>query len=134
MTLVTWDDNAATGIGTVDMQHKELFELINRLHEELEKGRAGTALHDALDDLKGYVKYHFKHEESVMEKSGYPGLAAHRQLHKGFLEKVLVLEDTPDSHLVEALKELEAYLLEWLMEHINNQDKAFAKHVNEQAQ
>ena len=38
MQLLQWKDEYSVGIDAVDYEHKELIDLINRLHEELDAG------------------------------------------------------------------------------------------------
>lgn len=125
MALLQWDGSLATGIGSIDLQHKELFRVINSMQDRMAQGDARTAFTAILDSLSNYVHYHFTHEESLLERFGWPGLDEHRLEHEGFTRKLEAFGDTPEGGETRALVEMQSFLLAWLVNHIQQTDMAY---------
>ena len=116
-------------VDVLDSDHKALIALINRLHDDLEAGRAAP-LEPVLDRLIAYVEFHFAREERVMEACCFPGLDFHREEHEAFAQQVdearrRLARDGPAAVTVDLLD----YLKGWLNAHILIQDKAYQPHV-----
>ncbi|NCE64519.1 cation-binding protein [Pseudoflavonifractor sp. 524-17] len=73
-----------TGNAVIDREHGELFQAVNRLMDACGKGQGRTALEPSVKFLLDYVDRHFSHEEQLQQKSGYPGMAAHKAFHAGY--------------------------------------------------
>lgn len=116
--VTEWRQEYCCGIDNIDMQHKQLFELVKYLSlETIEK---------SLDQLINYVFSHFSAEQQLMDLSGYPQTAYHREIHDGFVLTVAecVASDQPWNH--ERICALRHHLNEWLIEHIVREDQKFA--------
>lgn len=86
--LLEWDEaKMATGISTIDQQHKELFNVVNELHHAMNEGRGTDELVSLMEFLKNYVEEHFNYEEDLMEKRNCPCAAENKQAHKQFHEE-----------------------------------------------
>lgn len=128
--VIHWDDRLETGIQLVDQQHKTLVKLINQLFQSMKSGGDLQVLSSVLDELVDYTLTHFRTEEELMQKTGYPGLEKHRNIHEVFVGKV-----------GEAVRKLKAgervspadlynFLKGWLINHIEQEDRdGFAPHV-----
>jgi hemerythrin len=44
MAIAQWNDSLATGVNTVDTQHKEIIRMINESHEALSQGKGRSML------------------------------------------------------------------------------------------
>ena len=86
--LLRWRDSMALSVPVIDADHKRLFELLSRLRFLDLAGEDRRAIADALAELLLYTQTHFRREERLMELGGYPGLAAHRRLHRQFTDRV----------------------------------------------
>lgn len=129
----TFTSKYHTGIELVDSEHQRLFEIIadaNRvIHAEL--------LHDKYDEimrilaeLKDYTQEHFRDEEAYMEEIAYPALAAQKQAHEAFVEKLAEIDlDQMDDNQQEYLEELIEFLLNWLSVHILHMDKKIGEYA-----
>ncbi len=82
---VAWNESLATGILTVDQQHRDLFRQVALLGEAMKKGKGRDELGRILDFLASYVKTHFAEEERAMERFACPAAAANKQAHAQFL-------------------------------------------------
>lgn len=123
MAIMRWGDEWRTGDGMVDDQHRGLFEIVNDLHDAVASGEGQDAVVATVTALVSYVIKHFRAEEALMKKNGYPEFLAHCTLHEDLtrevrelLTKIRAGEEVP----VEALSQ---FLSKWLTEHIDRHDK-----------
>lgn len=124
MTLV-WNVEYFLGIPEMDAEHCRIIEMINRLDEAKNRPDALPTAWRIVNELANYISLHFTHEESLMERSGYPDLPSHREAHRAFEERV---EDLRSRANLEN-GEVRALLQQWLEEHILKIDRAYVPHV-----
>lgn len=87
---LVWRENYACGDPQIDLEHRELFELANKLIDAALPGQmrqAGADSDAALLALMAHLSEHFAHEEELLEKRGYSRLEEHRQAHASLLRK-----------------------------------------------
>ena len=85
MALLQWKDEYSVGIAAVDHEHRELIELINRLHDELSASRATpVSVEEFFGDLLKSISSHFALEERFMRDEHYDQLAQHKADHEIF--------------------------------------------------
>jgi hemerythrin-like metal-binding protein len=99
MALLEWKDEYATGIDDVDDEHKDLIDVINRLHELLLADDAKLTVPAFFARLIDGVSAHFALEERIMGESAYPDREAHRADHERLLDEM--------RDLVEAFRQAE---------------------------
>jgi hemerythrin-like metal-binding protein len=99
MALLEWKEEYATGIDDVDVEHKDLIDVINRLHELLLADDARLTVPAFFARLIDGVSAHFALEERIMGESAYPELEAHRADHERLLDEI--------RDLVEAFRQAE---------------------------
>jgi len=121
----TWDPELEVGDAVIDGQHRNLYRMIVDLDKCMARGDFGQGVLNALNGMKDYARTHFDHEEALMERDGWPGLAAHKALHSHFMEKTVLFggDALIDSEWTSL--DMLRYLLHWLVEHIRVQDRAF---------
>ncbi len=132
---IQWREAMAVGDESVDADHRQLIDLINKVELILTAAGGHIELEATLDELGAYTHAHFEREEHLMQCVGYPGLVAHRQAHRelrtqfGALHKAMTaakaqaLTATETSRLVTLLRD-------WLLDHVLKEDmkvKAFLK-------
>lgn len=129
VAAVEWDPKWNTGVHLVDTQHRELVELLNRLMSMIDSKVADVEAKRALTMLADYVEFHFDAEEVLMEKTGYPDLPNHRQLHLEMRARVrsyLRHYWTQPQSIPEDVKH---FLVSWLSEHLSVVDQEMAAYV-----
>lgn len=130
MGIVNWDGTLATGIESIDIQHEELFRVINSMYDKMQRGGMEfNALVEALDSLRSYVKYHFRTEEKLMADHGYPELDQHRKEHEVFSERIYLFAQRPQEQINETLEEMQSFLLNWLIKHIQRTDRKYVPYI-----
>ena len=81
-----------------------------------------------LASLSDYVIVHFRDEESLLERVGYPALAAHKKLHDEFRARLAKLYANASGMALDAIAEQVRLLInEWLAKHIMVADREYAK-------
>ena len=123
-------DKYKTGITFVDDEHRKLFEIISDtndlIHDQL--------LHDKYDEimrilheLQEYTERHFKDEEDLMTRIGYPEIKAQKRAHSAFIERLVEINvdglDEIDNNQQAYLLDLVDFLVSWLSNHIIAADK-----------
>ncbi len=78
-------------------------------------------MNEAFADLLYRTVTHFDREESVMEESFYPGTARHRSVHDRLVRDLVRFQGKYKSGGVDA-REVGTFLLDWLLEHILQDD------------
>ena len=84
-----------------------------------------------LDFMLNYTVTHFTAEEGIQRKYNYPKYLAHKKLHDGFIKEIKMLKDDIDKSGVTVATGslLGSTLSNWLITHINIEDKALGAHV-----
>lgn len=129
--LFAWNDSYKVGIEEIDSQHKELVRLLNELHTSIREHHGSATSREILNQLVDYTRTHFMVEESLMRVSGYPEHPAHRHQHETLIAQVRALQEKLDSGVASISFELLHFLKNWLMHHINGDDKQFGAYFQQ---
>jgi hemerythrin len=126
---IRWTPQVAVGIDSIDAQHRELFDRADRLIAAMEACRGAAEVSRLLAFLEAYAEEHFREEEALMGRAGYPGLAAHRTLHGEFEHELAALRTAYDGSGPSSLLAICANHLvcDWLLLHVSREDRAFAR-------
>lgn len=122
-------DKFLLGVEEIDRQHRKLFDILGSVHDALLANdfSAGPTIRNAVVELLKYTTEHFASEEAIMDSSGYPALAAHKELHQHLLAQVRDIEIRAEFDAQFAPAELAEFLYAWLADHILAEDKAFTE-------
>lgn len=121
-----WQPEYSVGIKTIDSQHQELVNILNRLFIAVSKREGDKAIAGILDALMGYTKEHFSLEERLMQQAGYKDLEAHMQEHQKLIDQ---LDQLCNKYLLEEKPiyfEMLSFLKTWLKEHIQCVDMKYS--------
>jgi len=132
MALLQWKDQYSVGIEAVDYEHRELIDLINRLHAEFSAKGLSASVEAFFGDLLKAISAHFALEERFMREHNYDQLAQHKADHERLIDELrdimdddLLKEDIASSRLPERLDA-------WFSRHFETHDarlhKVFAAH------
>ncbi len=137
--MFAFTDKYKTGIEMVDDEHRRLFEIIAETKDVIDSQFLADKydhIMNLLDQLREYTEFHFKDEEVLMEKIGYPGLEAQKRAHAAFVERLVEIDfkdlDNMDDNQQEYLLELIQFLVSWLSNHILGMDKKIGDFVVKQ--
>jgi len=130
MPLLTWNESYSVNIREIDTQHKKLIELINNLHDGMKLGKGKEVTGSVLNELANYTGFHFKTEEKLFDKYGYPETLKHKRQHDDLVEEVMSFKKSFDEGKGLVTVDLMLFLKNWLTNHIINSDKNYTKFLN----
>ena len=122
MSLIRWKDEFSVGVAAVDLEHRELIQLINRLDADMQEYATKTAVVQALGEIYARISAHFALEEKIMRDADYDGLAAHKQDHELLLDALLDIIDDVDGAGRYDRAALSQRLESWFSEHFQTHD------------
>jgi hemerythrin len=126
---ITWTDELNTGIQEIDVQNRRLVEFINTLSAARQTGDRAQVGH-VLDQLLDFVCNHFMFEEHLMQEANYEFRAAHEKIHEIFAKRLAAFRGRFASG-ENVCDELHDMLKGWMDHHIKQEDKAYAKTVQQ---
>lgn len=125
MAFMPWSDALATGIASIDEQHRWLVDATNRLHAEITKPTPDRAvLGEILEGLVDYTMNHFVLEEELFQRFGYQENDAHKAEHDAFTAQAMQLLMKFEAGESVGVPVLD-FLKEWLLHHILKVDRAY---------
>jgi hemerythrin len=148
MTRIVWTKDLNTGIPELDNQHKRILELINRLHDLLDRQLARAHGHPGqmiqplfppedgqskeialtIEDVLDYTFTHLIFEEALMDEQHYPYAGAHKKTHDAFRQRALGFQAFLQAG-EDVAEELLHMLTNWLFNHIKDDDFTMAGYV-----
>jgi hemerythrin-like metal-binding protein len=93
-------------------------------------GNGQEAVDGTVSDLLEYTRTHFQGEEALLEKTNYPQLAAHREMHRSFVTKVQSLQNLAKTGKRANANQVLSLARDWLVHHIQKADKQYSNHLN----
>lgn len=128
-----FDESLVTGNITIDKQHQEWIEKINKLIACCEDGGGKIEAIKMLEYMADYTEFHFNEEEKLQEDVEYPGFEEHKKKHAEFkkvveeLHEMLEEEEGPSEAFVNAVQK---NVVDWLYNHIKTFDCSVASYIN----
>jgi hemerythrin len=131
--MLNWHAGMTTGVPELDYHHRQIIDRFNdfsactALGESERCAEAGRIL----DFLQFYAQWHFKREETYMEKYGCPAHEENRRAHVDFLKRFGALyEEWQTRGMNPALgNDTFATLMEWILNHIRGVDTRLYPYV-----
>jgi hemerythrin-like metal-binding protein len=128
--LFTWNDSYSVKVALCDTQHKKLFAIINELADAMRMGKGQEVISKTVQELLDYTRIHFGQEEELLQKTNYPQLRPHQELHRKFVADVQALEkQTREGQAANSVQVLQL-LRDWLVNHIQKTDRMYSGHLN----
>lgn len=118
-------------IPVLDQDHRALFGLINDLYELASGGASVAAVREKFEEVVVHARLHFTREEDMMERSGFPRLAWHRQDHEKIMGRFVafcrehLLGEAPDG-LPATTGE---FFRHWVIQHIEEEDFCYRSYL-----
>ncbi|MBL0161229.1 MAG: hemerythrin family protein [Bryobacterales bacterium] len=129
MAFVNWKEEFSVRVPEIDMQHRRLLDIINKLHEAMHMGGKPEALKTVSDELVSYTRYHFGYEEQMLARAGYRGLEEHKRKHRAMVAQVEGFAAEITSGKASVSIKLMAFLKDWLSRHIMETDQQYATYL-----
>jgi hemerythrin len=126
MSVMKWTEDLSVGNPLIDEDHRNLFDLLERLHLDMSSGQINQETQSIVDALREYTEAHFSREEAFMRNIGYPHYAGHKAEHDRFVSEVCALQSRMARGARTAQLDIDQFLVGWLREHVMVRDMALA--------
>lgn len=123
---IPWDDDFVVGIDAIDDHHRYLFSLTNTLYKTISQKQQASKIASVLNALRQYTIVHFREEERMMRRYNFSHMETQVTQHRFFVQK---LDEFREVFLKSPLTlgfEMAYYLRDWLINHIQEEDKKLA--------
>lgn len=117
MSLLQWVAGYSLGIASVDHEHRQMIDLINRIYEQIEQSASSEAIEAGLENIYAGIAAHFALEERYMREVGYAEYEAHKENHEELLDEIRDLMDCFADDPAAGRKRLKKSLARWFTEH-----------------
>jgi hemerythrin len=119
-----WHDVYSVGVPEIDDQHKELFALMKALRELSDNAGDLGAYREGLAALISRARLHVENEESLLDRRGYPRLAALREEHRKLLDQLEERVKVSGTGPIHGYT-VETFFKDWLISHTLLEDRQF---------
>jgi hemerythrin len=131
MKELTWDKTLSVDVPEIDEDHRRLVDLYNILNHAVAEGDSPEYIAAVTDELIACTVWHFRHEERLMLRHGYEGLAEHRAEHEDLIASARELQQKLlDAGRSVSNQEVE-FLEQWLVGHIFGADMKMGAYLCE---
>ncbi|MCK9491161.1 MAG: bacteriohemerythrin [Sulfurimonas sp.] len=121
--MIKWHEGLSLGVKSIDDDHKQLLNIINRLSDAIRDGNAQEIIDKTFQDLEKYVIEHFHREELLLAKCNCLHIKEHIAQHREFAKKVPELKAKLANAKNSAMaQEVSYFLTDWLFNHIIEED------------
>lgn len=130
---IDWDDRYATGVDSVDRQHRGLIDLINDLYGRIGEGRGDEALDGVFGELQRYAETHFATEERLLRRHPVAGYhpAGHLEEHAGYRYRIADLRARHARGERLLPIQVLSFVGRWWQDHIAHSDRVFERLAGE---
>jgi hemerythrin len=128
MTLIEWKDEFSVGVASVDLEHRDLIDLINDLHGMMGKDASQDQVVSALGEIYAQISAHFALEEKLMRDTEYESLADHKEDHESLLDELRDIMDRVEDDGSYDEARLSGELNTWFTEHFRTHDAKLHQH------
>jgi hemerythrin len=120
-----------TGIASIDDQHGELFNRLDRLLDACVRGAGAAEVRHMALFLEGYVDRHFAEEEELQLVHGYPDYHPHRMRHEVFVRNLEFIRNEIDADRVTPalVMQVNQLLIDWMCCHIDTEDRKMGEFI-----
>lgn len=129
MPIMLWDNSLDVGVGAMNDEHKMILDAMNRIFDATQAGRTGEEIDRLVGRLGAICVKHFQDEEAYMASIGYPGLANHKMVHQGLLERYARHAAEIKAAGGRADDAFFHFLRHWLRSHIKGIDIKYGEHA-----
>jgi hemerythrin len=129
MPLFTWDKKYSVNNEELDDQHKNIYDIFNRLYDKCFDRDIRVFLVPIYEELLSYLKYHRIAEEQYMASIGYRYIDKHISEHWFFKDRLYKQQTIVDIGDAVLSKERVIYLWSWFLNHVMIEDKKYSIEV-----
>ena len=128
--LVTWTHSNIVGVQAMDDEHAIMMDAMNELRSTLVSGATRASTIDLMNKLIELVRMHFRNEEHLLERFGFPGLTEHRAEHERLLAQLQESFHRLQQGETVSMSELLCFLHYWFLDHVEGMDQQYGPWLN----
>jgi hemerythrin-like metal-binding protein len=121
-----WSRKYTIGIEKIDEQHRQLFEMINELHDSMESKDIHTPK-KILIELMEYTLNHFQTEEKYFKIFQYSDAEPHITQHVEFEAKVKEFLNRYQKDGTFNVSVISDFIKRWIIDHVLISDRKYVK-------
>ena len=127
-----WTPDLTVDEGKIDEQHRELFVRITKLVSAIKSKTCKYEIGPTTAFLEEYIIEHFRDEEEMMRKAGFPDLNKHKAIHDNFIADFNELKKDLKGEASNYTKSVytNQIVVDWILEHIKEMDKSFGRFLS----
>ncbi len=130
MAFINWDDTYVLNVLEMDIQHKELADLVNDIYCRVKDDDIDYVCNKATPQLIEKIKHHFDTEENIMIQVKYPEIEEHKKVHADLVEQIKIKAGKLRVELLFDSLEVFAFLRAWLNDHLLEEDSKLAEYLH----
>ncbi len=128
-----WDETLSVQVEEIDDDHRRLVALFEELEQAVREGESQELTDMLAAELVSCTDCHFRHEERLMYRQGYPGLDEHRREHQELMATARTLLEERQAAGAAISPDDITFLDHWLTGHILGPDMDLGNWLNEQS-
>lgn len=128
---IQWNNSYSVNVKELDDQHKYFLSLLNRLYRYIYANKSRDELKSILTDLVSYKSNHFATEEKYFDLYDYENSVEHKKEHQKLEQQISDFQNEFLEGKKDITVELVDFLENWLIDHLDTQDKKYTKCFNE---
>lgn len=128
---IQWNESHSVNVKEIDEQHKNFIRILNKMYDLVYQKIDQAKLKIILDELVAYAEKHFYTEEVYFDKFNYEHSQEHKEEHSKLKSQIKDFYKRFEAGEAEISTELLDFLENWLVDHLDIQDKKYINCFNE---
>jgi len=91
MSPTLWQTEYTLGVVEIDREHQIIFDLVDTFENLQLNDSPIISMYAQLTNIITFVQLHFRHEETLMRRVGYPKLYEHQIEHDNLVDDIFVI-------------------------------------------
>jgi hemerythrin-like metal-binding protein len=120
--FIQWKKEFETGLVSLDHEHRQLVDLLNRLYENLVTQGSKDAVEAFLGEVYARISAHFALEEKIMRERRYDQYREHKDDHERLLDEIRDIMDDYNTAAEASTREVADRIETWFVRHFKTND------------
>ncbi len=130
MTSLNWSDSYNVNVEAIDVQHREMADLVEKLHLAIAAGADPDSLKPIVRSLLDHTRDHFALEEGLMDQHGYPKTRLHKSEHANLLRQLEIVQQALAEGRIPSFCHNMDISADWIMVHVAHSDSELGRFIN----
>ncbi|HLP16074.1 MAG TPA: bacteriohemerythrin [Bacteroidota bacterium] len=125
MAHLIWNESYSVGCREIDLQHKGLLDLVNKIYDLDPNVVSKAEIFATLNALVKYAQTHFATEERILRAHHYPHFDEHHKEHEAFIMDVFRFAERLEKKDPNIHRKIVDYIRNWYTVHILGMDRGY---------